>query len=970
MKSLPITTRHFVFTMFLITPILSWPLSAFSQETDQDMPVAAVGGAVHADPFTGTATTSIAINVPPGRQGVQPDLALVYGSANGNGWLGMGWKLEKGVIERQTKFGVDYSGDDYVFRLSGINVELVNIENDEYRAKIEGGFTKVEKLTATDGKPYFEATDTTGKTFIFGSVAATRVADPNDASKIFRWCLERVEDVHGNYMTLSYTSDQGQAYLDQIDYTGHGSTSPTNSVIFHLEDRPDDAPMYVPNFEMTTAKRLKTIEVKANGTRIRAYKLSYTTSSNTSRSLLSSIQQFGKDAVIDGTGTITGGTTLPGTGTTFLGGDTGFMSTNLGPEWGDNNGGWNVPEYYSTISYPDLNGDGKSDICARESGGIECWIGTGTGFVLPFNGPDWTDASGWNVHKFYSTIRFSDLNGDGKADVCARGSGGLECWIGTGIGFTNSFNGPAWSDSTGYGEHQYYSTIRFPDLNGDGKADVCTRESGGIECWIGTGTGFVSPFNGPDWTWDASGFDEPKYYTTISFPDLNGDGKADVCARDSGAIECWIGTGSSFTNSFTGPAWSDATGWDDSKYYSTIRFPDLNGDGKADVCARESGGIECWIGTGTGFVSPFNGPDWTDIGGWDLPKHNATIHYTDLNGDGLADICGRTTNKIQCWIGTGSNFTSQFNGPGWSDAGGWSNASSYSTIRYTDLNGDGKADICTRAPEGIWCRNQTDTGVLNLRTLTNGLGATTTIEYTPSTEYTNTQLPFPVQTVSKITTDDGNDNAASTTYTYEGGFHHLAERDFRGFNKVTVTGPAGLSGEQTITTTWFHQGNDIDVDVNDPNVDDGYLKGAPYRVKVTDGALRIFIPKPRQPIRLMTMAKPRSLVHRPPWSPTSAMALVVPNKPKPTSPMISTAMSRGKINTVMWAIPRMTARSSEPLIPTPPTGYLGSLPAKPFTKAWARQISSPILTFTTTAPAVVPWPRPISSPPKGNSRAS
>ncbi len=211
---------------------LAFAFPTWAAETDQEAPVAAVGGPVHVDPFTGMATTSIPIEVPPGRGGVQPYLALVYGSSNGNGWLGMGWKLEKGVIDRQTKFGVDYSGDDYVFRLSGINVELVNIGNDEYRAKFEGSFTRVEKLTATDGKPYFEATDKTGKKFYFGQEANTRVADPADATHIFRWCLDRVEDTNGNYMTISYTVDQGQAYLDEIDYTGNGSSAPSNTVKF------------------------------------------------------------------------------------------------------------------------------------------------------------------------------------------------------------------------------------------------------------------------------------------------------------------------------------------------------------------------------------------------------------------------------------------------------------------------------------------------------------------------------------------------------------------------------------------------------------------------------------------------------------------------------------------------------------------------------------------------------------------
>ena len=278
----------------VLTSILFIASPTLANETDQEMPVSAVGGAVHADLFTGTATTSIPIAVPPGRGGVQPNLALVYNSANGNGWVGLGWKLEKSVIERQTKFGLNYAGDAYIFRLAGINVDLVNIGSNQYRAKIEGGFTRVQKLTASDGKPYFLATDKTGQKFYFGRTAATRVANPSDATKIFRWCLDRVEDSDGNYMTISYTGDQGQGYLARIDYTGHGSTRPTNSVIFHLETRPDAVSMYTSHFLMKTAKRLKTIEVRANNRLVRAYKLTYTSSAGTSRSLLRSVTNTAK----------------------------------------------------------------------------------------------------------------------------------------------------------------------------------------------------------------------------------------------------------------------------------------------------------------------------------------------------------------------------------------------------------------------------------------------------------------------------------------------------------------------------------------------------------------------------------------------------------------------------------------------------------------------------------------------------
>jgi RHS repeat-associated protein len=40
---------------------------------------------------------------------------------------------------------------------------------------------------------------------------------------------------------------------------------------------------------------------------------------------------------------------------------------------------------------------------------------------------------------------------------------------------------------------------------------------------------------------------------------------------------------------------------------------------------------------------------------------------------------------------------------------------------------------------------------------------------------------------------------------------------------------------QTVIETWFHQGNDTALDANNPSVTDGFMKGKPYRVRVSDG---------------------------------------------------------------------------------------------------------------------------------------
>ena len=64
--------------------------------------------------FSGAAVYKIPIEVPPGRGGIAPSMALTYNSQQGNGWVGVGWDLDMGSIQRSAKRGVNYGGNDFV----------------------------------------------------------------------------------------------------------------------------------------------------------------------------------------------------------------------------------------------------------------------------------------------------------------------------------------------------------------------------------------------------------------------------------------------------------------------------------------------------------------------------------------------------------------------------------------------------------------------------------------------------------------------------------------------------------------------------------------------------------------------------------------------------------------------------------------------------------------------------------------
>jgi len=242
------------------------------------------------DLATGAATLSVPITVPPGRKNMQPGIAISYSSNNSNGICGVGWAIPTNLIQRSTKNGVPTydSTDTFMFNAGGSNAELVNVEGDQYRAKIESAFMKyVFSLNI------WTVYDKSGIKYTFGQTQASRVEDSGNS---FAWYLDKVEDVYGNYITYIYDKPaDGQIYLTEINYTASSinpSLTANKQIIFSYETRDDKLYSYRSGWKVATTKRLNTIEVLLTGNRVWLYDLEYTYSSDTSRSLLESVMVY------------------------------------------------------------------------------------------------------------------------------------------------------------------------------------------------------------------------------------------------------------------------------------------------------------------------------------------------------------------------------------------------------------------------------------------------------------------------------------------------------------------------------------------------------------------------------------------------------------------------------------------------------------------------------------------------------
>src|SRR5262245_56097423 len=142
------------------------------------------------------------------------------------------------------------------------------------------------------------------------------------------------------------------------------------------------------------------------GSRARAYKLVYSLG-GFNKSRLASVQQYGRNATLDGTGTVTGGTSLPATTFTWNAEPTGSMSQVTGPT--------NFCSGPNLVLTPgvDINVDGKDDMHCHDkmAGQHTVALSNGNGsFQIVNNAITSWCSGGYTTH-------LSDFNGDGRMDL-------------------------------------------------------------------------------------------------------------------------------------------------------------------------------------------------------------------------------------------------------------------------------------------------------------------------------------------------------------------------------------------------------------------------------------------------------------------------------------------------------------------------------------------------------------------------
>ena len=253
--------------------------------------------------------------------------------------------------------------------------------------------------------------------------------------------------------------------------------------------------------------------------------------------------------------------------------------------------------------------------------------------------------------------------------------------------------------------------------------------------------------------------------------------------------------------SFAGGLNTAAVSWD-----SSAMLADVNGDGLPDIVRRSDGGARAFLNNGAGFFPVETGlPDLVSLGGGTSTTMSANVAATfSFTVFGVKTAVTPSANTAATMART--------------------------TSILSDIDGDGFPDLVSSDSEsGLSVRCSTIRRTNRLRTVTNSLGGTFTIDYAHTTPTYG--LPGGKWVMSSVEVDRGihfpgyDIPVTRRAFTYSSGMRDRREREFLGFAEVVSTDLDTRDGDaprRSLTETF--------------NVSSYYNKGLPLTVTLRDAA--------------------------------------------------------------------------------------------------------------------------------------
>jgi RHS repeat-associated protein len=284
---------------YILIILIIISINSFGQITGNSPEIGVLEGELSVS-LTGAAVYQVPINVPPGINGVTPQIGLAYNSQSGNGVAGFGWNLTGvSAITRipTTKYhngfidGVDLDSNDK-FALDGQRLILKSgvygQDGAVYETENYSNTKIVSNGTSGSGGP---------ESFTVYYPDGTRATYGYNAKTKNTWGIVLYKNNRDVRILYTYFIDGGSLFLNSIKYGKKGTNDGFNIINFQYNTRVRSEHAFISGHSISNRKILKSIHVKSNyNVGYRNYYLNHNTTSLGYERLISITEKNGDNS--------------------------------------------------------------------------------------------------------------------------------------------------------------------------------------------------------------------------------------------------------------------------------------------------------------------------------------------------------------------------------------------------------------------------------------------------------------------------------------------------------------------------------------------------------------------------------------------------------------------------------------------------------------------------------------------------
>jgi LmbE family N-acetylglucosaminyl deacetylase len=230
-----------------------------------------------------------------------------------------------------------------------------------------------------------------------------------------------------------------------------------------------------------------------------------------------------------------------------------------------------------SLTLGDVDGDRRIDACGRDSQGLLCATAANAFAPQRWSG-SFSDAAARPSTS--ASLTAVDANGDNIADVCGVDITGVVC----------APHGATAAPVLRSAWPALDAVVWPADLDGDHQADWCAATNEGPACAVEAQRDLST--DGAPWAYSQGGVVDvaPATTATVALADIDGDGRADLCSPREDRIVCARSQGRAFS-----PRATTLAILPNQSVASAVWLGDLDGDGRADVCVDTGSAITCAV---------------------------------------------------------------------------------------------------------------------------------------------------------------------------------------------------------------------------------------------------------------------------------------------------------------------------------------------------------------------------------------